>query len=220
MTESLDDDLESVCKQLDSLSLKYLEKVEEYSQRWQQNGRQFQQGFLHLAHAKYTMGPGKISQCYYDERMKATSQIRVEEDTERFTSIKVAPQQQESTSTSTKSSSKQQLPPPQQQPTDSPIRRRRREPNSNGHWVQDENKKTNEFEMQHQSKKSTIRDPLHWFGLLVSPSLRASQDHFKTVTQQLVEQANCIHDLDSLENEYRQLEKRKQKLLGLKQYND
>lgn len=39
------------------------------------------------------------------------------------------------------------------------------------------------------------------------------------VTQQLVEQANCIHDLDSLENEYRQLEKRKQKLLGLKQYN-
>lgn len=33
-------------------------------------------------------------------------------------------------------------------------------------------------------------------------------------TQQLVEQANCIHDLDVLEQEYRQLEKRKQKLLG------
>lgn len=102
---------------------------------------------------------------------------RVEEETGRVTSVKVAPQLQESSSSSTKSASKQQLP---QQPTDSPIRRRRREPNNNGHWVQDENKKTNEFEMQHQSKKSTIRDPLHWFGLLVSPSLRASQDHFKT----------------------------------------
>ena len=29
-------------------------------------------------------------------------------------------------------------------------------------------------------KTTGRRDPLHWFGILVSPSLRASQDHFKT----------------------------------------
>lgn len=62
-------------------------------------------------------------------------------------------------------------------------------------WVQDKGLKDtanrNEFEMNEKrplqrtvngsSRKVTNRrDPLHWFGLLVSPSLRSSQDHFKT----------------------------------------
>lgn len=31
-----------------------------------------------------------------------------------------------------------------------------------------------------KKKKVIDRDPLHWFGLLVSPSLRTSQQHFKS----------------------------------------
>jgi hypothetical protein len=40
------------------------------------------------------------------------------------------------------------------------------------------NKSSKEISTQ-TPKKSLRNNPLHWFGLFVSPSLRASQDHFK-----------------------------------------
>lgn len=72
------------------------------------------------------------------------------------------------------------------------IRQRHTKKADKSEWVQDENLRDSaereEYEMN--EKRSTIngackratgkRDPLHWFGLLVSPSLRLSQDHFKT----------------------------------------
>jgi hypothetical protein len=36
------------------------------------------------------------------------------------------------------------------------------------------------FKSSKEKKRAIDRDPLHWFGLLVSPSLRISQQHFKT----------------------------------------
>ncbi|KAI9494551.1 hypothetical protein BDB00DRAFT_818511 [Zychaea mexicana] len=67
--------IETVCTELDALALTYLDKLEEYTQTWQITTNQLQQGFLHLAHAKYTMGSGRISQCSYDERMKAQARV-------------------------------------------------------------------------------------------------------------------------------------------------
>ncbi|KAI7850808.1 hypothetical protein BDC45DRAFT_446462 [Circinella umbellata] len=69
--------IETICKELDALALTYLDKLEEYTQTWQITTSQLQQGFLNLAHAKYTMGSRKISQCSYDERMKAQARVYV-----------------------------------------------------------------------------------------------------------------------------------------------
>lgn len=71
------------------------------------------------------------------------------------------------------------------------IRQRHTKKQENSEWIQDENLRDSaereEYEMNEKRptlngrKKATgKRDPLHWFGLLVSPSLRFSQDHFKT----------------------------------------
>jgi hypothetical protein len=57
-------------------------------------------------------------------------------------------------------------------------------------WMQRKDLKTGkeEYEMDEKKPVKKVRkmptkangDPLHWFGLLVSPSLRTSQDHFQT----------------------------------------
>ncbi|KAI7867102.1 hypothetical protein BDF14DRAFT_1727069 [Spinellus fusiger] len=69
------DTLESICQQLDIITLEYLSELEEYSKKWQSCSHDFQQGFLDLAQAKYSMGSIVVSQSSYDERMKAQFQV-------------------------------------------------------------------------------------------------------------------------------------------------
>jgi hypothetical protein len=45
--------------------------------------------------------------------------------------------------------------------------------------LDDTAKTDNTAKTEKPQKKQIIRDPLHWFGLLVPPSLRDSQKHFK-----------------------------------------
>lgn len=124
------------------------------------------------------------------------------------------------------------------------IRQRHTKKQKNSEWIQDENLRDSaereEYEMNEKRptlngrKKATgKRDPLHWFGLLVSPSLRFSQDHFKTgqsnrvansitcihtrspsilATVLLIDQMNSIIELDKLEAKYRSLEAKKSQL--------
>ncbi|KAI8079139.1 hypothetical protein BDF21DRAFT_340362 [Thamnidium elegans] len=66
---------ESICEELDTLALDYLTVLNEYTHAWKNTGNEFQQGFLDLAHAKYTMGARTISHYSYDERMKALLQV-------------------------------------------------------------------------------------------------------------------------------------------------
>jgi hypothetical protein len=42
-----------------------------------------------------------------------------------------------------------------------------------------ESKMDNTTKTEKPQKKQIVRDPLNWFGLLVPPSLRESQKHFK-----------------------------------------
>ena len=84
-------------------------------------------------------------------------------------------------------------------------------------------------EKKNKKKIKKSGDPLHWFGLFVSPSLRTTQEHFKSgkmnnkalsmrmliyiymylVTEQLVNQVNRIHELQSMEKRYHQLQEEK-----------
>ncbi|KAI8975480.1 hypothetical protein BDF20DRAFT_878971 [Mycotypha africana] len=66
---------EVICEELDVVTITYFAKLYEYTQTWKEAANQLQQGFMDLAHAKYTMGSHRISQYSYDERMKAALQV-------------------------------------------------------------------------------------------------------------------------------------------------
>lgn len=74
---------------------------------------------------------------------------------------------------------------------------------------------------QEKKVKKTNKDPLHWFGLFVSPSLRTSQKSFKLgkwlifccklinrvfiATEKLIDQVNTIIELKEMEERYHDL---------------
>ncbi|KAI8890557.1 hypothetical protein K501DRAFT_168342 [Backusella circina FSU 941] len=66
---------ESVCEELDALTMSYLTTLSEYKHQWETTGDLLQKGHLDLSHAKYTMGSSTISHYSYDERMKANTKM-------------------------------------------------------------------------------------------------------------------------------------------------
>lgn len=102
--------------------------------------------------------------------------------------------------------------------------RKRHEPvkKKNSEWVQTEDNSfsdNDDIELDEKKNKKKIKksgDPLHWFGLFVSPSLRTSQDHFKTATEQLIHQVNRVNQLKYIEKRYHELQEEKL-ILKLKQ---
>jgi hypothetical protein len=77
--------------------------------------------------------------------------------------------------------------PPIPEPQEEPKLRKRNihepEKRKNSEWVAAESDNKEDIELdekKNQKKIKKSRDPLHWFGLFVSPSLRTTQDHFKT----------------------------------------
>ncbi|KAI8882496.1 hypothetical protein K501DRAFT_251237 [Backusella circina FSU 941] len=72
------------------------------------------------------------------------------------------------------------------------------------------NNNNNSSNSKTETPKQSIRDnPLHWFGLFVSPSLRTSQDHFKLATERLIQQVNLIKGLETMEKRYNELQEAK-----------
>ncbi|EPB92455.1 hypothetical protein HMPREF1544_00753 [Mucor circinelloides 1006PhL] len=192
----------AICQELDNLSISYLTKLNEYSQQWKETGGQFQKGFLDLAHAKYTMGARTVSHFSYDERMKAILQVEIDDQSKIHTKTLAPPVKQKPTLDEKK---------------DGLRKRNIHEPEKkkNSEWVAVEEKPQDgkdDIELDEKKNKKKIKksgDPLHWFGLFVSPSLRTSQEHFKSATEQLVDQVNRIHELQSMEKRYHQLQEEK-----------
>lgn len=156
------------------------------------------------------MGSRTISQCSYDERMKALLRVSVhwkrghafygvadlvlppirnvvETPNEKRIHLVSSEEQEEKRPLSDQKS--ENYPNAEQR-----LLRQRSRPNSvaESEWVQDENLNDaadrDEYEMNEkrpiktkskQKGVTSIGDPLHWFGLLVSPSLRDSQQQFK-----------------------------------------
>ncbi|KAI9018641.1 hypothetical protein CLU79DRAFT_759674 [Phycomyces nitens] len=186
--------LEKICLQLDDLALQYLSKLEEYGQEWKVCSSDFQQGFLDLAQAKYSMGFTNVSQSSYDERMKAQLRIQVENSTFSIST-------------------------PEEPTDESNLRRRTSTRFKKDEWIEVEREQElpEEYEMNEKKKpgkpKRSNNDPLRWFGYLVPPCLQTSQTHFKTATMRMIEQANRMNELKLLEEEYEMLKKKKNKLL-------
>ncbi|CAO3595747.1 unnamed protein product [Absidia cylindrospora] len=201
---TIDDSLDSICKELDQLTLTYIYKLNRYTQARTASAGELQKGFLGLAHAKYTMGAKTISHFSYNERMKAQVQLKVDYTAKSPYTMTHIPSDTLEQSTKTQGLLRQRI-------------------EKESEWMQkdpDDVAENEEFEMDEKKplKKVTrvikaIGNPLHWFGLLVSPSLRTSQDHFQTATTHLIDLANMIHDLQTMEQQYQALQDEKDNLI-------
>ncbi|KAI8334970.1 hypothetical protein BC941DRAFT_430855 [Chlamydoabsidia padenii] len=192
-----DDRYDQLCKQLDELTFAYIHKMNQYVNDRATTNSELQKGFLELAHAKYTMGDKTLSHASYDGRMKAKLLLKVDhkDNSTPYTMIRLPKER-----------------------IDLGLRQRIE---NETEWMQKKDLKDvvdkEEYEMDEKKPGKKVRriatkangDPLHWFGLLVSPSLRTCQDYFQTATTHLIDTANLIHELRTMEQRYLSLEQEK-----------
>ncbi|THY88228.1 hypothetical protein D6C95_07129 [Aureobasidium pullulans] len=206
--------------QLDALWEKHLTLLDSYHQAQQQLARHFSSGFFDLAQATFKSTTRvRYGQEYYDDRMQATRRFEASTDDNDLpclalkaddTSPSTDTSNEHSTKSGEKSSEKEagekKTEEPEQQPT--PPSTPPRDP--------DEEEPSKEQEEQDKSKTTSGQDkaqnkpcdPLHWYGILVPPALRASQKSFiSAVESPLIEAANSAQALRLVAVEIRKLRK-------------
>ncbi|KAG9800875.1 hypothetical protein KCU95_g233, partial [Aureobasidium melanogenum] len=198
--------------QLDALWEKHLTLLNAYHQAQQQIARHFSSGFFNLAQATFKSTTRvRYGQEYYDDRMQATTRFDASIDDHDLPclALKVNDTTSLTKDSNNKSSdeklhekeedkSTQQPTPPSTPPTESDEKR----PDEQSH----ENKSEQADDKESAQKK--VRDPIHWYGILVPPSLRSSQNSFKSAIQDpVVEAANSAQALRHVNMEIRKLRK-------------
>ncbi|GBC05397.1 hypothetical protein RclHR1_06200002 [Rhizophagus clarus] len=198
--------MEEICTKLDEALLEYLSLISKYQENWQQISKELEGAFMQLAHTKYTMGPGRLTQDQYDGRMQAATRILisqnlgVEEEEKHYNhQFSLINGHLENDENINESESSQSI-------DNSSILRRR-------NVKELETKTDNTNKTKKPQKKQIIRDPLHWFGLLVPPSLRDSQKHFKQGLVNMVNLLNIRNEILEKEAQYRILKQEKEKFM-------
>jgi len=204
--------------QLDALWEKHLTLLDSYHQAQQQLARHFSSGFFDLAQATFKSTTRvRYGQEYYDDRMQATRRFEASTNDNDVpclalkaddTSPSTDTSNEHSTISGEKSSDKEAKgkkpdQPDQQQPTppSTPPRDTEEEKLSE---EQDKSKTTSD---QDKAQKKPL-DPLHWYGILVPPALRASQNSFiSAVESPLIEAASSAQALRLVAVEIRKLRK-------------
>lgn len=199
--------LEEICSRLDEALLEYLNLISNYQENWQQISKDLEGAFMQLAHAKYTMGPGRLTQDQYDGRMQAATRILISQNlgveeekkhyNHQFSLISGYLENDENIIDESESS----------QIIDSSSTLRRR------NVKELETKTDNTAKTDKPQKKKIIRDPLHWFGLLVPPSLRDSQKHFKQGLVNMVNLLNLRNEILEKEAQYKIMKQEKEKIM-------
>ncbi|KAH0375850.1 hypothetical protein KCU92_g10038, partial [Aureobasidium melanogenum] len=199
--------------QLDALWEKHLTLLDSYHQAQQQIARHFSSGFFHLAQATFKSTTRvRYGQEYYDDRMQATTRLDASVDDQDLPrlALKVNDTTSPSTKHSTNQSSDEKVDEkdedtPAQQPTPPST-----PPTESEEKLPDEQSHENTSEKAHdkESTQKKVRDPIHWYGILVPPSLRSSQNSFKSAIQDtVVEAANSAQALRHVNMEIRKLRK-------------
>ena len=143
------------------------------------------QGYFYMSQARHTMGgPSTVSSLQYDARMVALVRLEstLKADTSYDALTKLASSNELSSSIDfqvnrqdpTKPSPKVVI----KQSDESQLRRRNVDKGSVEDVPLSKEPQETVFVNGHD-EECTVRDPLKWFGVLVPPYLRRSQDHFK-----------------------------------------
>ncbi|THW86544.1 hypothetical protein D6D17_09069 [Aureobasidium pullulans] len=206
--------------QLDALWQKHLTLLDSYHQAQQQLARHFSSGFFDLAQATFKSTTRvRYGQEYYDDRMQATRRFEAStndndvpclalkaDDTSPPTDTSNEHSTKSGEKSSDKEAKKKKTEEPEQQPT--PPSTPPRDPDEEEPSKEQEEQDTSRTTSDQDKAQKKPRDPLHWYGILDPPALRASQNSFiSAVESPLIEAANSAQALRLVAVEIRKLRK-------------
>jgi len=186
---------DAVLQQLDDKVTKYMALVESLLQLREGLSQIMKNGFFNLSKAKYTMGTTTISPLAYPQRMCANTFLKTSPDSPSkptHFSLSLA------TFTTTTGDNGND---------NTTVRRRRNsQDGSTGTTTMTSTQVvkygSGDVDDDEQNSGGIQRDPLLWFGVLVSPHLRQSQKDFQKALGMIVEIANVTQQLEMLQQEY------------------
>ncbi|KAK4555225.1 hypothetical protein LTR86_007521 [Recurvomyces mirabilis] len=197
-------ELHILLDKLDDLWEQHLNLVDAYQDAQTALAKHLSKGHFSLAQANFrSPGRGRYGKDYYDERTKATRKAHVEEseDGRLELSIHETKTRTKTVFSATTSLEKLSLGASAQLLTPSPTPESKAEESETKSGDHDEAAATTEHKIVSE-KQSTVRDPLHWFGILVPQELRAAQSSFSTaVNGPLIDAVNASRRLRESEIE-------------------
>lgn len=175
-----DHELQILHNQLDVLWAKYFAHLEAYCQAQQSMQQHLSEGFISLAQAnRYAAHGVRIGQDWYDERCKATARARVKvaETNQSYdcinTSIDIIHISQKRKVASSSSRAKNPA-----------------SASASSHDSTSDGKIARHDEKSEDEEYETQKDPITWYGLLPSSSLRSAQTSFVKVVKDLDESSD------------------------------
>jgi len=178
-------------EQLDVLSLRYFSLLEDLLQLRLALSNILKKGFFSISKAKYSMGPLCVSPLQYPQRMLSSAFLNVDC---KYTAE----------CTNTCISLSRNIPP--HTPEHAPLLRKRGVKNVESiseKEGRDEEKKESEGDDRSTGDDNPVqKDPLLWFGVLVSPHLRQAQKDFQKALDLIVEITNVTHHMSELQNQF------------------
>jgi hypothetical protein len=199
--------VEELRDQLDALWEKHLILLDSYHRAQQQIASHFSRGFFDLAQATFKSTTRvRYGQEYYDDRMQATT--RFEASVDRQDTPHLALKVNDTPSPSTKPSNKDAT---EKSPVSSEESDKKdQEDKSEEQGQNDEPDKSKQEDKPEDKEKALnkVRDPLHWYGILVPPSLRSSQKSFNSaIHSPVMDAANSAQALHRVDMDIRKLRK-------------
>ncbi|KAH0290498.1 hypothetical protein M436DRAFT_80677 [Aureobasidium namibiae CBS 147.97] len=193
--------------QLDTLWEKHLTLLDSYHQAQQQIARHFSSGFFHLAQATFKSTTRvRYGQEYYDDRMQATTRFEPSIDTKDVSHL--ALKLNHTPCPSTKHSDKEST---EMSPHSKEKHNQEKQADKLGEQGEEDKPEEQNQEDKPDDKEKThnkLRDPLHWYGILVPPSLRASQKSFSSAMHDpVINAANSAQALRRVDMDIRKLRK-------------
>jgi hypothetical protein len=210
---------ESSAKTLELLDYsleRYLLLLHQHQKLQADLAKKLSSGFFSLAHANYTCPPGRrYGADYYDERMKAIRRMairsppcaeeeKIMDGAEDDPQGECPPDEYRQIFAIDETTNNQQVEEPEtsedKEEADSEV--------DNTHQVNpsatsDRDSATSESSSKERSRFS---DPIHWYGILVSPSLRSAQKSFtEAVEQHLPKLASVVVEMQTVEREIERL---------------
>jgi len=197
--------------QLDALWEKHLILLDSYHQAQQQIARHFSSGFFDLAQATFKSTTRvRYGQEYYDDRMQATTRFEASVDNKDVSllALKLNDTSSPSTKDSNKDSNKESI---EKSPDSKKDHNRETQENKADEQEERDNAEGQEQEAKSDDKEKAhnkVRNPLHWYGILVPPSLRASQKSFNSAIHgPVINAANLAQALRRVDMDIRKLRK-------------
>jgi hypothetical protein len=201
--------------QLDALWEIHLTLLDSYHQAQQQIARHFSSGFFNLAQATFRSTTRvRYGQEYYDDRMQATTRFEASVNDRDIPHLALKVNDTPSTSTKPLNEDSSEKPSDANEMPDE--QRKYDKPEEQGEKDNPEEQEQEDKPDDKEKAHNKVRDPLHWYGILVPPSLRSSQKAFNSAIHDpvidAVNSAQALHrvdmDIRKLRKDIRKKEKR------------